>query len=134
MARNPNRVRSLIAYGGGMVGRAKTPAPLFGQRLAALRKEMGLTQPQLAVELEISDKLVDYYERRAHNPSLEFVKKVADYFGVSPVYFTAEELPTRKRPGPKSKLDNAVEKARKLPRQKQLVVAQLIEAYVNAEG
>lgn len=88
---------------------------------------------QLAEQLGISKQLVEYYERRANNPTLEFVKKVADFFSVSPVYFTAEELPVKKRPGPKSKLDNAVEKARKLPRQKQLVVAQLIEAYVNAE-
>jgi transcriptional regulator with XRE-family HTH domain len=46
-------------------------APLFGQRLSALRKTKGLTQRELADLLETTRQMVDYYERRAVNPALK---------------------------------------------------------------
>jgi DNA-binding transcriptional regulator YiaG len=54
-----------------MAGRPATKAaPLFGQRLSALRKARGLTQRELAEALGTTREMVDYYERRAINPAL----------------------------------------------------------------
>jgi DNA-binding XRE family transcriptional regulator len=50
-------------------------APIFGQRLAALRRAKGLSQTQLAELLDITRKMIDYYERRAGNPSLDFIQR-----------------------------------------------------------
>jgi len=130
MTRNKDRQPDRPTYGWHVAGRARKPAPLFGQRLATLRRELGLTQVQLAEALGISEKLVDYYERRAPNPSLGFVKKVARFFDVSPVYFAADELPTKKKPGPRSKLDKRVDEIRKLPPKQQELVLLMIDSFL----
>ena len=101
-------------------------APTFGKHLSFLRKERGLTQAELAIEMGLSPKMVDYYERRSSNPSSDFVKKTAQFFGVSVVSLITEEselAPRLKRkPGPKSKLELRVEAIKQLsPRQQDLV-------------
>src|SRR5262249_41547057 len=58
-------------------------APIFGQRLAALRRAKGLSQTQLADLLDTTRKMIDYYERRAGNPSLDFIQRVAEALDVS---------------------------------------------------
>lgn len=114
-----------------MVGRSKKPAPLFGQRLSGLRRERGLTQPDFAAALGISAKLVDYYERRAPNPSLKFVKKVAAFFDVTPGYFLADSTTTKARPGPKSRLDSRVAEIKKLPPKKQELAIKMLDLVLN---
>ena len=77
-----------------MAGRpAKTAAPLFGQRLAALRRERGMTQAQLAAATNETSKMMEYYERRAENPSLDFVQRAALALGVSVAELAGEKLP-----------------------------------------
>ncbi|MCP4501177.1 MAG: helix-turn-helix transcriptional regulator [Deltaproteobacteria bacterium] len=121
----------MIRYIEPMVGRAKTPAPLFGQRLSALRRERGLTQLQLSEELETTEQLITYYERRAKNPTLSFVEKVASYFDVSPGYFTSEEQESpRRKPGPRSKFDVRVDELKKLPPKQQELVLLMIDSFL----
>jgi transcriptional regulator with XRE-family HTH domain len=123
---------------GAMAGRPPTrEASLFGKKLAELRSRRGLTQEQLAQQLGVSQKTITYYERRTTNPSLELIERLAAFFDVSPAELVdkaAKPEPRRRKSGPKSALDEAVERARKLPRHKQQVVAQLIDAYVRAEA
>ena len=38
----------------------------FGKRLRKFRKAAGLTQNQLAQELGVSRRIIDYYERESH--------------------------------------------------------------------
>jgi transcriptional regulator with XRE-family HTH domain len=127
--RNPD-ARAPPYARGVMVGRAKTPAPLFGQRLAALRRRRGLTQPQLAKELRISVGMMEYYERRAPNPSLEFIKAVAKFFDVSPSYLVADEPHVKKKPGPKSRIDERVEKIKQLPPKQQELVLIMLDSFL----
>src|SRR6266498_6107565 len=69
---------------GVMAGRPATKeAPMFGQRLAALRRGKGLSQTQLADLLDTTRKMIDYYERRAGNPSLDFIQRAAEALDVS---------------------------------------------------
>jgi transcriptional regulator with XRE-family HTH domain len=114
-----------------MVGRSKKPAPVFGQRLSGLRREKGMTQAELATALGITGKLVDYYERRAPNPSLRFVKKVAAFFDVTPGYFLADSTTTKVRPGPKSRLDVRVAEIKKLPPKKQELAIKMLDLVIN---
>jgi DNA-binding XRE family transcriptional regulator len=55
-----------------MAGRPPTKeAPIFGQRLAALRRAKDLSQTQLAELLDTTRKMIDYYEREpAIRPSI----------------------------------------------------------------
>ena len=120
-----------------MAGRPPSrEAPVFGQKLAALRKQRGLTQAELAEMLGVRQQTVTTYERRTENPSLELIQRLAMFFQVHPSELVDDAtVPEPKRKtGKKSALDEAIEHARKLPSQKQRIVASLIEAYVRAEA
>lgn len=56
-----------------------------GDRIAALRKEKGLTQKQLAESLQLTDKAVSKWERRLNFPDLTSIEPLAACLGVSPV-------------------------------------------------
>ena len=60
-----------------VVRRPKKQAPLFGQRLVAIRKCKGLSQACLAKLIGIKREMIDYYERRASNPTLDYIKRAA---------------------------------------------------------
>jgi transcriptional regulator with XRE-family HTH domain len=86
---------------------------LFGGRLAELRKERGLTQEQLAKLLGMTRKMVDYYERRARNPSTEIVSKIAVTFDVPVGVLLGERAPRRRaKPGPAVGTPGTIEKIR----------------------
>ena len=55
----------------------------LGKRLNELREEKGLTQEQLAVELGVNSVTYLRYEKSQRTPPLEFIVKVAKYYGVS---------------------------------------------------
>ena len=117
-----------------MAGRPPTgPAPPFGQKVAALRKERGLSQAELAQRLGVSLEMVDYYERRARNPSTETIQRVAAGLGVEPALFLEGKTSEKKKPGPPSRLEEKLTEARKLPRKKQEQLVRMIDAFLDAE-
>src|SRR6266849_5468745 len=89
-----------------MAGRPATrEAPMFGQRLAALRRGKDLSQSQLADLLGTTRKMIDYYERRAGNPSLDFIQRAAEALDVSVAELLGSESNSKKgKPGPTPQL------------------------------
>lgn len=116
-----------------MAGRRPSrEAPPFGKRLAALRKERGLTQAEVADRFGISIKMVDYYERRATNPALEIIRNAAALFGVTVAEMLGEDLgKPRPRPGPPSRLEAQIERVRKLPRRQQEHIIKTLSALLK---
>lgn len=55
----------------------------FNRIIKLLRKERGITQKQAAEELGISQALLSHYEKGIRECGLDFVVRVADYYGVS---------------------------------------------------
>ncbi len=56
----------------------------FGETLRELREEKGLTQRELGRIINISDRVIGYYEANNRFPKDEYVlKQLADLFGVS---------------------------------------------------
>jgi transcriptional regulator with XRE-family HTH domain len=119
-------------YNESMAGRPPSkPAPAFGTQLSALRKARGLTQPQLAEELGITPEMLNYYERRAKNPSADFIAKASAFFGV-----TADELlslgnRTARKSGPPSQFSRLAERLDQLPRTKQKFVIEMLEGLLK---
>jgi transcriptional regulator with XRE-family HTH domain len=107
--------------------------------LAALRRAQGLTQRELAAKLGIRRELIDYYERRALNPSLDFMERAAQALGVSVAELAGEKLPptatmARRSPGPQSQLQRRFEQVKRLPRKQQEFVLQFLDTVLqNAE-
>lgn len=55
----------------------------FSRIITLLRKEKGVTQKQAAEDLGVSQALLSHYEKGIRECGLEFVVRVADYYGVS---------------------------------------------------
>ncbi|MBI3941248.1 MAG: helix-turn-helix transcriptional regulator [Acidobacteria bacterium] len=119
-----------------MAGRPPTrDAPLFGQRLAALRRSRGWSQTQLAQRLTTTRKMIDYYERRAINPSLEFIQRAATVLEVSVAELVGSQTkPARGRPGPPPQLALRFEQVRRLPRKDQEFVIKFLDTMLEKAG
>ena len=55
----------------------------IGERIAALRRESGLSQEELAAELYVTRQAVSKWERGVSAPPLEAIEKMTHRFGVS---------------------------------------------------
>lgn len=55
----------------------------FSRIITLLRKERGITQKKAAAELGVSQALLSHYEKGIRECGLEFVVRIADFYGVS---------------------------------------------------
>ena len=55
----------------------------FGSILQYLRKRAGLSQAQLAKNLNVTPATIGLYEQNRREPNFEMQEKIADYFNVS---------------------------------------------------
>ena len=116
-----------------MAGRPPSKeAPPFGRRLAAARKAKGLSQAALAELLDTTQKTIDYYERRAPNPSMELIHRVAAALEISPAELMGVEAPKASaRRGPTGKLRVLFDEVARLPRHQQAKIAEVVAALVS---
>jgi transcriptional regulator with XRE-family HTH domain len=119
-------------YNEGVAGRPPLKkAPQFGQLLARLRKARGMTQAQLAQRLGISLPMLIYYERRAKNPSADFVKRVGEVLNVSIDELLGHKPVRHVKTGPAPRLQKLMEQVSALPRTRQRFVVELLESYLQ---
>lgn len=71
---------------------------LFGKRLAALRKEKGLTQKEVAEALHVTDKAVSKWERGINFPDITLLQPLADCMGVPVAQMLTETLNPLEQP------------------------------------
>lgn len=55
----------------------------FGQRMARLRKDAGLSQRDLARELGVSQRMIAYYEAHSEHAPAHLLPDLVEIFGVS---------------------------------------------------
>lgn len=67
----------------------------FPRIITFLRKERGLSQKQVATDLEISQALLSHYEKGIRECGLDFLVKAADYFEVSCDYLLGRTVQRR---------------------------------------
>ena len=98
----------------------------IAQRIAALRKEKGLTQQALADAIELHITQVKRYEAGSSAPSLEALKKMAKTLRVSidSLAFDSEELT------PDEDLALQFQAIAKMPAEEKAVIKQLIEGMI----
>lgn len=63
----------------------------FGERLRSLRVQRGLTQKEFGKWFQLSESAIGMYERDQREPSLELVRRMADYFEVSIDYILGRD-------------------------------------------
>lgn len=59
---------------------------IFMNRITLLRKEKGISQISLAMELNFSQKMISVYENGKSEPSISTLKRLADIFDTSVDY------------------------------------------------
>ena len=62
----------------------------IGRYIRELRKEKGYTQAQLAKEIGVSQKAVDYWERDVNEPKLSYIVALVKTFDLSYDEFFSE--------------------------------------------
>lgn len=68
---------------------------MLGPRIATLRREMGLSQGQLAQQLQVSPSAIGMYEQGRREPSAELLVAMAEFFHVTLDYLlTGQAAPT----------------------------------------
>ena len=110
---------------------SKKRAPAFGARLAKLRQAQGLSQAELAKIIGISQPMIEYYERRAKNPGVDFAVKAAQALGVTVDELLGVAGARKAKAGRKSKLDRYMEQVKQLPRADQQYVLRFLEQVVR---
>jgi transcriptional regulator with XRE-family HTH domain len=116
----------------GLAGRpSKKKATESGARLAALRKQAGLSQAALAEAIGIPQRTISFYEREGGYIPSTLVPQLAKALGVS-----LEDLlgigdgAQRAKRGPKSQLERQLEAIATLPRNQQQKILAVVEAMI----
>ncbi len=102
----------------------------FGERLARLRQAAGYSQRELAAELEISQRMVAYYEGETEYPPAHLLPVLAKALGVSADQLLG--LVTTKRNGRArdTRLWRRFEKLEKLPPAERKPIIQVLDAFL----
>lgn len=58
----------------------------FGETLKKLRKDRGMTQQELGARIGVSKAVISKYESAAGYPTLNILKRIAVFFGVTTDY------------------------------------------------
>lgn len=104
----------------------------LGKRVAELRKELGITQVQLADMLDISQQLIAAYESGSRKIPASMLPKLAKLFTVS----LEELVETEKKPvkrGPASILQRQIEQIGLMPRTKQKFITEMLDALIKQQ-
>ncbi len=64
---------------------------IFAQRLLELRHEKGISQAQLAKDLNLSYAIICFWENDKSEPTAPNIVKLADYFNVSTDYLLGKK-------------------------------------------
>ena len=76
--------------------------------------------------------MIDYYKRRAHNPSVEFVRQVARVLDVLMTELLGEvQIKRTRKTGPTGKVHKVFEEVSKLPRRQQEKIVEVVSALVT---
>lgn len=104
----------------------------LGKRVAELRKELGITQVQLAELLEISQQLIAAYEAGTRKIPSSVLPRLAKLFAVSlEELIGMEKLPAKR--GPASILQRQIEQIGMMPRAKQKFITEMLDALIKQQ-
>ena len=104
----------------------------LGKRVADLRKEVGMTQAQLAEVLDMSQQLVAAYETGSRKIPASMLPTLAKLFAVPLEQLLGIEKQPAKR-GPASVLQRQIEQIGLMPRNKQKFITEMLDALIKQQ-
>lgn len=103
----------------------------LGGRIAALRKEQGFTQAQLAETLELTQQMIASYEVGRRRVPVSLLPKIATALAVSVEALIDQNRSTPAKRGPAPKLQQQIERIQQLPRAKQRFVMEMLDTVLQ---
>jgi transcriptional regulator with XRE-family HTH domain len=103
----------------------------FGERLARLRQAAGYSQRELARELEISQRMVAYYEGESDYPPTHLLPRLAKTLAVSTDQLLGLERTKRNGRARDTRLWRRFEKIEKLPPAERKPIIQVLDAFLS---
>lgn len=112
----------------------KTVSPLetMGERIQQLRKNLGITQADLAKKITISHTQMARYEIKNIYPPADVLKNLADVFGTTIDFLVMGDNESKAQASLKdAELINQFKKIAALPDEEKTLVLKMITAYVR---
>jgi transcriptional regulator with XRE-family HTH domain len=109
----------------------REPANGFGARLAALRKQAGITQTALAEEIGVSQRMMAYYEGPSANPPANLLPAMASALGVSVEALLGTETAKRKTKAVDTRMQRRLPQIASLPPEERRQILQLVDAFIE---
>ena len=108
----------------------------LGARIAQARKEKGLTQAVVAERLAVPQQTYAHYEVGRVRIAASMLPELADMFELTVDELLTGEASIRRpgKRGPTSRLQQQIEAVAQLPKAKQRVVAELLDAMLAQQG
>jgi len=104
----------------------------LGKRVAELRKELNITQAQLAETLEISQQMIAAYEAGSRKIPASMLPRLAKVFAISLEELVGMKKIPAKR-GPASTLQRQIEQIGLMPRAKQKFITEMLDALIKQQ-
>lgn len=115
----------------------KTYYRALGRRIAERRKAQGITQVQLAEVLGVAQQTLAHYEGGTLRVAVALLPPLAQTLGLSFEELVGSEATaakTKSKRGPAPKIQQQLEQIEALPKAKQRVVSQMIDAMLQANA
>ena len=106
----------------------------LGQRVAALRKQQGITQVQLAGTLDVSQQTMQAYEVGRRRIPVSALPVLARTLAVTLEDLMGEPATKAQKRGPTPKLAQHMEKISQLPRTQQQFVMRMLDTVLAQQG
>jgi transcriptional regulator with XRE-family HTH domain len=105
----------------------------FGGRLASLRKVAGYTQVELAAEMDITQRMVAYYEAPNAQPPAHLLPQLAQTLGVSVDVLLGLAEPRRAKKIATNRLERRLLEIEKLDPKAKRQLTQLLDTFIEGE-
>ena len=105
-----------------------------GQRLRALREAAGLSQRELARQLNVHYSNISFWESGAVPPRSEVLSTMANILGVRVEQLLGEEVKRKLVAAPSGRARLAFDKVSKLPKRQQQKIIEVVEAFVAQQS
>jgi len=106
----------------------------LGARIAGLRKDQGITQVQLAEQLDTAQQTITAYESGRRRVPVSALPAIARILGVSVEQLIGEEPKAAAKRGPAPKLQQQMERITRLPKAQQRFVMQMLDTVLAQAG
>lgn len=103
----------------------------FGKRLAQLRKAKGLTQKELGDKVDVSNRVIAYYERKTQYPPAHLIGPLAQALEVSTDELLGLKPSKIKGKGFSLKIVKRMQKIEELPLSQQKTLFRTIDTFLK---